>query len=111
MFYMSCGAAIETYKIKFGHEASLTVLMGMLISMIEFMQGNRQIQEMLEFSDETFFFFCLPPIVFASGFNMHRGDFFGNIGNVLLFGVLGTFVAFFSFSAMTIGLKEWLPIK
>ena len=41
---------------------------------------------------------------------MHRGDFFGNIGNVMLFGVLGTFVAFFSFSAMTIGIKNNIPL-
>lgn len=44
--------------------------------------------------------------MFASGFNMQRGNFFANIKNILLFGILGTFVAFFSFSAMTIGLKD-----
>jgi hypothetical protein len=28
MFYMSAGAAIEKYHVTFGHEASLTILMG-----------------------------------------------------------------------------------
>lgn len=61
---------------------------------------------MLKFSDNAFFFVCLPPIVFASGFNMQRGNFFANIKNVLMFGILGTFVAFSSFSALTIYLKD-----
>lgn len=61
---------------------------------------------MMKFDDNTFFFFCLPPIVFASGFNMQRGDFFGNIGNILLFGVLGTFISFGSFTMMTLGVNK-----
>jgi len=48
--------------------------------------------------------------VFASGFNMQRGDFFGNIRNILLFGVFGTFVAFGSFSGLTIALKNSLTL-
>jgi NhaP-type Na+/H+ or K+/H+ antiporter len=48
----------------------------------------------------------LPPIVFASGFNMHRGNFFKNIRNILLFGLIGTMIAFVSFSAMTIYAKN-----
>ena len=66
---------------------------------------------MMKFDDITFFYFCLPPIVFASGFNMQRGDFFENISNVILLGVFGTFVAFGTFSFMTIGLKELIPMS
>ena len=67
---------------------------------------NEEMVKLLKFSDDTFFFFCLPPIVFASGFNMQRGNYFTNIKTILLFGVLGTFVAFFLFSGMTIYLKN-----
>lgn len=41
---------------------------------------------------------------------MQRGDFFANIKNIILFGVFGTFVAFTSFSLMTIGLKNSIPM-
>jgi len=78
----------------------------MLISYISWANGNEDMIELLQFSDNTFFFFCLPPIVFASGFNMQRGNFFANIKNILVFGILGTFVAFFSFSAMTIHINN-----
>ena len=78
----------------------------MLISFISSKNQNEDVLEMLRFSDNTFFYFCLPPIVFASGFNMQRGNFFANIRNILLFGILGTFVCFSMFSAMTIFLKN-----
>ena len=94
----------------------------MVISYME--MGNEEMVGLLRFRDETFFFFCLPPIVFASGFNMQRGNFFENFMTILLFGVLGTFIAFFIFSALTIYLKnfnymtqydmetgEWTPLN
>lgn len=55
----------------------------------------------MEFNDDLFFYVCLPPIVFASGFNMQRKNFFANIKNIVLFGVCGTMIAFVSFSFMT----------
>ena len=61
---------------------------------------------MMKFNDNTFFYFCLPPIVFASGFNMRRAKFFNNFRSIIAFGVFGTFISFFSFSAMTIFIKD-----
>ena len=34
MFYMSIGTIIEKYHLSFGHEASLTILLGMIISFL-----------------------------------------------------------------------------
>jgi NhaP-type Na+/H+ or K+/H+ antiporter len=107
LFYMSLGTVIEKYHLKFGHEAAYTILLGMLISLSMMYAGNNEFVDMIEFSDNTFFYFLLPPIVFASGFNMQRGNFFANIKNVILFGVFGTFVAFFSFSFMTMWMNSW----
>ena len=58
-------------------------------------------QAVVEFNDNLFFYFCLPPLVFASGFNMKRKKFFENIGNILLFGVGGTVVTFVVFVSLT----------
>lgn len=55
----------------------------------------------MEFNGDLFFYFVLPPIVFASGFNMYRKKFFANIRNITLFGVLGTFITFAVFSGLT----------
>lgn len=62
--------------------------------------------DMMKFSDNVFFFYCLPPIVYASGFNMHRTNFFKNIKTILLFGIFGTFVSFSIFSAITVYLVK-----
>jgi NhaP-type Na+/H+ or K+/H+ antiporter len=69
--------------------------------------GNEKILKMMKFDDSTFFFICLPPIVFASGFNMRRSNFFENISTILVFGIMGTFVAFSFFTIMTINLKNF----
>jgi NhaP-type Na+/H+ or K+/H+ antiporter len=118
--YLCLGTCIERYKILFGHEASFTILIGkshlllltifhfigMALSFTFYLMEYREVSNMLKFSDNTFFFVCLPPIVFASGFNMQRGNFFANIGNILLFGMVTTFFCFFIFSALTILLKN-----
>ena len=106
LVYLVLGAFIEHNHWKIGHEASYTIIIGMIISWWQWHCGNNEMVELLKFSDDAFFYFCLPPIVFASGFNMQRGNFFANIKTILLFGVFGTFVAFFSFSVMTIYLKN-----
>lgn len=67
--------------------------------------------ETFSFNHELFFYVCLPPIIFASGFNMHRGDFFANIKLVGIFGVLGTLVSFSMFSIMTVKMAEWIPMQ
>jgi len=109
--YMTIGTFIEKHKLAFGHEASFIILIGMAISYSAYATGNKEFVHLLKFDDNTFFFVCLPPIVFASGFNMQRGNFFANIKTIAVLGVLGTFVAFTSFSILTIVLKNWDCMK
>lgn len=42
----------------------------------------------------------LPPIIFESGYNMNKKSFFKNVGAVLMFSFIGTFIAIFSSSVM-----------
>jgi NhaP-type Na+/H+ or K+/H+ antiporter len=57
---------------------------------------------MIEFDDNTFFYMILPPILFASGYNMYRKRFFMYFGYICLFGVVGTLVTYAVFSSLTI---------
>jgi NhaP-type Na+/H+ or K+/H+ antiporter len=102
----------EKYACKFGHQASYILVIGILISaFVKFGLAERDMMENLKFDEKLFFYVCLPPIVFASGFNMHRGTFFQNIKLVMIFGVLGTIISFTMFSLMTCKMNEWLDME
>ena len=91
----------------FGHEASFITLVGLLISYFYWKTDKTGMQSVVEFNDDIFFYVCLPPLVFASGFNMQRKKFFENISNILLFGVGGTVTTFIVFAVLTF----WLQAK
>jgi NhaP-type Na+/H+ or K+/H+ antiporter len=40
----------------------------------------------------------LPPIIFESGYNMRKKPFFKNIGAIMAYSFIGTFIAIFSSS-------------
>ena len=43
--------------------------------------------------NNLFMILLLPPIIFESGYNMQKGPFFRNIGAVLTYSFVGTFIA------------------
>lgn len=90
IIYMIMGSLIERHHCIVGHEASFIILIGMALSFCGWIMGHDEFTEMLTFDENFFFYFCLPPIVFASGYNMKRKKFFENIKNILIFGVFGT---------------------
>lgn len=100
-FYMFIGSVLEKYHCSVGHEASLVIILGMVLSFMSYSSGHEDMNKMLTFDENFFFYFCLPPIVFASGYNMKRKKFFENFTNILLFGLIGTVVQFTLFSFFT----------
>lgn len=102
MLYVILGSFMEHKETPFGHETGVALLAGLIISAIIHFAIAPGSDLELKFNGEIFFYVCLPPIIFASGFNMRRRRFFQNIGYVLLFGIFGTILTFFVFSGLTI---------
>jgi NhaP-type Na+/H+ or K+/H+ antiporter len=88
--YMLLGALLEKYHSPVGHEASLLVLIGMAISFLAFQFGYNDFNKIMTFDENFFFYFVLPPIIFAAGYNMKRKEFFKNFKNILLLGLFST---------------------
>jgi NhaP-type Na+/H+ or K+/H+ antiporter len=78
MLYMILASLVEKHKPICGHEAGLVILVGILISWTALQTGHHEFNKMITFDPNFFFYFCLPPIIFASGYNMKRKKFFEN---------------------------------
>ncbi|XP_042048546.1 sodium/hydrogen exchanger 2-like [Salvia splendens] len=48
----------------------------------------------LEFNEELFFIYLLPPIIFNAGFQVKKKQFFRNFMTITLFGAVGTMISF-----------------
>lgn len=86
---------------KYLQEAGLTTLIGCMCGL--FLQSMGITDYMTNLSnhfEKLFLLLLLPPIIFESGYNMQKKPFFKNIGAILMYSFLGTFIAIFSSSLM-----------
>jgi NhaP-type Na+/H+ or K+/H+ antiporter len=102
ILYVILGTFMEYKHLPFGHETGIALVAGLIISaIVHFATDQNSLNLELQFDGNVFFYVCLPPIIYASGFNMRRRRFFENIGYVLLFGIFGTIITFFVFTGLT----------
>lgn len=93
---------IHSYRITLLPPSSSALLLGVFFGIISRAFG---LTHTLRFSPAAFFYALLPPIVFAAGFTLKKRSFFDNIGAILTYAVLGTFI-----SAITFGLGTYILV-
>ena len=82
-------------KFYFLHQSGLCMILGMLISLItHFITPFDNYKKSLEFNDNVFFTFILPPIIFSAGYNIKVKTFFKYFHYSVIFGIIGTFIIF-----------------
>ncbi|KRT81874.1 Na/H antiporter [Oryctes borbonicus] len=92
-------------------ESIVIVFLGALIGLTMNALSNRNISNWRKeeaFSPTAFFLIMLPPIIFESGYNLHKGNFFQNIGSILVFAIIGTTISAFiiGFGIYFLGLAD-----
>ncbi|KAI8109532.1 hypothetical protein M9434_000814 [Picochlorum sp. BPE23] len=93
---------IHSYRITLLPPSSSALLLGVFFGILSRVAG---LVHTLRFSPAAFFYALLPPIVFAAGFTLKKRSFFDNIGAILTYAVLGTFI-----SAVTFGLGTYILV-
>ena len=103
---MSLFVLVETFhehkKFKFGHAASLVMLIGLGLSVLVYFLGV----ETESFSETAVFDYAIPIIVFNDGYNIRKQRFYKETANIKIFGVFVTFLTFgITFAALNAFLK------
>lgn len=75
----------------------------MTVGLVLRLSTGHSIQSLVSFDYQIFFNLLLPPIILASGYELHQANFFRNIGTILTFAFAGTFI-----SAIVLGFILWI---
>ncbi|KAH9243822.1 hypothetical protein K456DRAFT_29060 [Colletotrichum gloeosporioides 23] len=94
---------LQERKIEAVHETVISIFAGMTVGLLLLVTSGDSIRNLISFDYQIFFNLLLPPIILASGYELHQANFFRNMGTILTFAFAGTFL-----SAVVIGLILWL---
>jgi NhaP-type Na+/H+ or K+/H+ antiporter len=101
---------MESKNFRFGHETGVIIIIGIITSIITVFSHNKDVS-FLEWNNSLFFEMLLPLIVFTTGYNIRRRNFFDNFVNISKFGLLGTFLTFVFYTLLTYALFSIFTIN
>ncbi|KAF0896799.1 hypothetical protein E2562_028097 [Oryza meyeriana var. granulata] len=92
------------------NESITALLIGLGTGAVILMVSSWKHSRILVFSEDLFFIYLLPPIIFNAGFQVKKKQFFRNFMTITLFGAVGTLISFTVISLGALGLISRLNI-
>lgn len=86
------------------NESITALVIGICTGVVILLISGGTSSHLLVFSEDLFFIYLLPPIIFNAGFQVKKKQFFRNFMTIVLFGAFGTMISFtiISFGAINI---------
>ncbi|GAA0158668.1 secondary carrier transporter [Lithospermum erythrorhizon] len=76
------------------NESITALAIGLATGAVILLISGGKSSRLLVFSEDLFFIYLLPPIIFNAGFQVKKKQFFRNFMTIVLFGVVGTMISF-----------------
>ncbi|KAG8090476.1 hypothetical protein GUJ93_ZPchr0011g27032 [Zizania palustris] len=92
------------------NESITALIIGLGTGGVILMVSGWKHSRILVFSEDLFFIYLLPPIIFNAGFQVKKKQFFRNFMTITLFGAVGTLISFTVISLGALGLISRLNI-
>ncbi|XP_073025525.1 sodium/hydrogen exchanger 2-like isoform X1 [Primulina eburnea] len=92
-----CGCIVIGHLLeehRWMNESITALLIGVGTGVLILVISGGKSSRLLVFSEDLFFFYLLPPIIFNAGFQVKKKQFFRNFMTIMLFGALGTLISF-----------------
>ncbi|KAL9248061.1 hypothetical protein vseg_021424 [Gypsophila vaccaria] len=108
-----CGCIVLGHLLeenRWMNESITALLIGVGTGVVILLISGGKSSHLLVFSEDLFFIYLLPPIIFNAGFQVKKKQFFRNFITIMLFGALGTLVSFFIISLGAMELFKKLDI-
>ncbi|KAK4778876.1 hypothetical protein SAY86_006404 [Trapa natans] len=85
------------------NESITALLIGLCTGVVILLTTGMKSSHLLVFSEDLFFIYLLPPIIFNAGFQVKKKRFFQNFITIMLFGAIGTLI---SCAIITLGVSQ-----
>ncbi|WOL11975.1 sodium/hydrogen exchanger 2-like [Canna indica] len=92
------------------NESITALIIGLCTGVVILLTTKGKSSHILVFSEDLFFIYLLPPIIFNAGFQVKKKQFFRNFMTIVLFGAIGTLISFVIISLGAIGFFRKMDI-
>ncbi|KAJ6353961.1 hypothetical protein OIU76_002898 [Salix suchowensis] len=75
------------------NESITALIIGLCTGVVILLISGGRSSHLLVFSEDLFFIYLLPPIIFNAGFQVKKKQFFRNFMTIMLFGAVGTLIS------------------